>query len=108
MTQPVRLSQPGAAIDLLLTKLHNLDPLLFANTTGVGVGTETPAATAILEILSTTQGFLPPRMTTTQRSAITSPATGLLVYNTTTKSLEMYDGTAWDSYLANVVDGGTP
>jgi len=98
----------GATVDALLVKLTALNAKLFATSTGVGVGTETPAATALFEILSTTQGFLPPRMTTTQRNAITSPAAGLMIYNTTTLSLEMYDGTSWDTYLANIVDGGTP
>jgi len=36
-----------------------------------------------------------PRMTTTQRDAIPSPATGLLIFNTTTKKLGYYSGTAW-------------
>ena len=36
-----------------------------------------------IEINSTTQGFLPPRMTTTQRNAIATPAAGLIVYDTT-------------------------
>jgi hypothetical protein len=63
----------------------------------VGIGTSTPAASAKLEISSTTQGFLPPRMTTAQRDAISSPATGLTIYNTTLKSVEVYNGTAWYS-----------
>jgi hypothetical protein len=48
----------------------------------VSVGTSTPSATAKLQVDSTTQGFLPPRMTQAQRVAITSPATGLMVYQT--------------------------
>jgi hypothetical protein len=108
MTEPVRLTDTGATIDTQLIKLKALNLKLFANSASVGVGTETPAATALFEISSTTQGFLPPRMTTTQRNAITSPATGLIIYNTTTSALEMYDGAAWDTYLANIVDGGTP
>ncbi len=46
----------------------------------VGIGTASPVASAKLDITSTTQGFLPPRMTATQRAAITSPAVGLVVY----------------------------
>jgi len=41
-----------------------------------------PDASAMLDVKSTTQGFLPPRMTTTQRDAISSAATGLIIYNT--------------------------
>lgn len=52
-------------------------------------------ASALLDMVSTSQGLLPPRMTTTQRDAISSPATGLLIWNTTTGQLEDYNGTAW-------------
>lgn len=55
----------------------------------------TPDAAALLQADSTTQGFLPPRMTTTQRTAISSPPEGLVVYNTTTHKLSYYNGTAW-------------
>ena len=56
----------------------------------------TYAASARLQIDSTTQGFLMPRMTTTQRDAIATPATGLSIYNTTTNSVNYYNGTAWE------------
>lgn len=61
----------------------------------VGVGTATPVTTALLEMNSTTQGFLPPRMTTTQRDAIASPAEGLMIYNTTAHEPQFWNGTAW-------------
>ena len=61
----------------------------------VGIGTATPDASAKLDIASTTQGLLPPRMTTTQRNAIASPAEGLVIYNTTTKGLEFKSSTGW-------------
>ena len=62
----------------------------------VGVGTTTPNASAVLDVSSTTQGLLAPRMTTTQRNAIGSPATGLLVYQTDgTAGFYVYTGTAW-------------
>ncbi len=51
--------------------------------------------TAALEITSTTQGFLPPRMTTTQRNAISSPAQGLMLFDTTTATMWVYNGTSW-------------
>lgn len=50
---------------------------------------------AALEIDSSTKGFLPPRLTTAQRNAVPNPALGLIVYNTTTKKLNFYDGTQW-------------
>jgi uncharacterized protein (TIGR02145 family) len=48
---------------------------------------------ALLEVRSTTQGFLPPRMTTAEREAITNPATGVFIFNTTLNCLEMNMGT---------------
>jgi uncharacterized protein (TIGR02145 family) len=63
----------------------------------VGIGTTTPAASAQLDVSSTTKGFLPPRMTTTERNAITTPATGLVIFNTTTNSLEIRNSAAWVS-----------
>ena len=56
----------------------------------VGIGTSSP--NAALDVTSTTQGFLPPRMTTTQRNAISSPAVGLVIFNTTTNCLNFYVG----------------
>ena len=47
-----------------------------------GIGTTSPDASAKLDISSTTKGLLTPRMTSTQRAAISSPANGLLIYQT--------------------------
>lgn len=65
------------------------------NGAGVGIGTATPNASAKVEIASTTQGFLPPRMTTVQRDAIATPAAGLTIYNTTVNCLQWWNGTLW-------------
>ena len=67
----------------------------------VGIGT-TPDASSILDVSSTALGFLPPRMTTIQRDAISSPATGLVIYNTTTDLLNVYDGTSWGTVMPTV------
>jgi uncharacterized protein (TIGR02145 family) len=67
----------------------------------VGIGTNSPDASAQLELVSTTKGFLPPRMTTTQRNAITSPATGLVIFNTSTNSLEFKTSTGWDLLITS-------
>lgn len=75
----------------------------------VGIGTATPEATAQLDVSSITKGFLPPRMDSTQRNAIGSPATGLTIYNTTLKSVEVYNGTVWYSaahYIGESYGGG--
>lgn len=63
--------------------------------TTIRLGSNPQAASSVLDVQSTTQGFLPPRMTTTQRNAIATPATGLLVYDSTLLSLYQYNGTAW-------------
>ena len=68
----------------------------------VGIGTNTPAASAQLDISSTTKGLLTPRMTTVERDAIVSPATGLLIYNTTEGDFNFFNGTAWDKYLKDL------
>lgn len=64
----------------------------------VGIGTTSPVASAKLELSSTTMGFLPPRMTTTEINAIVSPAEGLVVYNLTLNVLCFYDGTGWKKF----------
>lgn len=62
----------------------------------VGVGTATPNVSALLDINSTTKGFLPPRMTASQRIAITSPSEGLLVYQTNASvGLYFYKKNVW-------------
>ena len=81
----------------------------------VGVGTTTPNASAALDITSTTKGLLIPRMTTAQRDAISSAATGLMVYQTDgTVGFYYYNGSSWAEVAAtsatysigDVVNGG--
>jgi hypothetical protein len=67
------------------------------NGQSVGIGIETPSASAILDVTSTTKGFLPPRMTNAQMVAIATPASGLVVYDTTNNKLCCYDGTSWQN-----------
>ena len=55
----------------------------------------TPHSSAIMDVSSTTKGFLPPRMTTTEKNAIATPATGLQVHDTTLNRPCFYDGTTW-------------
>jgi uncharacterized protein (TIGR02145 family) len=68
----------------------------------VGIGTETPHASATLDLTSSSQGFLPPRMTEAERNNITTPATGLMVYCTncgTDGELQVYNGSAWTNLV---------
>ena len=69
--------------------------LSITNDGNIGMGTISPNASALLDMTSTTQGLLPPRMTTTQKNAIASPAEGLQIYDSTAKSPAYYDGTNW-------------
>ena len=68
---------------------------------GIGVTTANMAASAQLDVSSTTKGFLPPRMTYAQRNAIVTPGAGLIVYCTDCGSNggepEFYNGAAWVS-----------
>jgi hypothetical protein len=63
----------------------------------VGIGTTSPNASAILDAQSTTKGVRFPNMTTTQKNAISSPAAGLVVFDTTLSKLAVYSGTAWQT-----------
>jgi hypothetical protein len=65
------------------------------NNGNIGINTTTDVASSKFTIDSTTQGFLPPRMTTTQKNAIATPAEGLMVYDTVLKRPCFYDGTSW-------------
>jgi hypothetical protein len=79
-----------------------------------GIGTTTPSPSAKLEVASSNQGFLPPRIALTATNAaspVTSPATGLLVYNTATTGTPpnnvapgyyYWNGSAWVAILSNI------
>jgi hypothetical protein len=73
----------------------------------LGVGTATPAFSAVLEASSTTQGFLPPRMTAAQRNAIaTSPsAAGLTIWCSNcgpSGELQVFNGSAWTNTIGGL------
>jgi hypothetical protein len=62
----------------------------------VGIGAAANAS-AILDVQSTTKGFRLPNMTTTQKNAISSPAAGLMVFDTTLAKACIYSGAAWET-----------
>jgi hypothetical protein len=73
-------------------------------TAQVRIGSNPIAASSVLDVQSTTQGFLPPRMTLAQRTAISSPAVGLIVYETgsvTSEGLWLNETTGWQQLLTN-------
>jgi len=59
----------------------------------VGINTDTPDASSILDLSSTEAGFLLPRMTMAEKNAISNPAKGLMVFDTTNNTLEVNTGT---------------
>ncbi len=77
----------------------------------IGIGTINPDASAVLDMTSTSQGVLIPRMTTIQREAVATPVIGLQVYDTDTKSVWSYNGAAWANGTGGpgkFIDGGAP
>ena len=77
-------------------------------TTGsVGIGTTSPSASAALEISSTSKGLLLPRMTTTQRNSIAQPPAGLVIYNTTTNTVQGYGGSSAEWLNTNATYAGS-
>lgn len=86
----------------------------FTGNAQTGIGTTTPSPSAKLEVASSNQGFLPPRIALTATNAaspVTSPATGLLVYNTATTGTApnnvapgyyYWNGSAWVAILSNI------
>jgi len=86
----------------------------FTGNAQTGIGTTTPSPSAKLEVASSNQGFLPPRIALTATNAaspVTSPATGLLVYNTATTGTApnnvapgyyYWNGSAWVAVLSTI------
>ncbi len=84
--------QSGGTIDAGSSKTGTV-----YRTGSVGIGSNTtPNTNSLLDLNSTTKGFLPPRMTSTQRNALTTPA-GLVVYNSTDNRLDVLQNTTWRS-----------
>ena len=97
-------------LDVIVIEPNSFANAIYLKTTdNIGIGTASPASSALVDMSSTTKGFLPPRMTTTQRNLISSPATGLTIYNTTKSCNESYNGSSWVSnthYIGENYGGG--
>jgi len=63
--------------------------------TQVGIGTSNPDTSALLDITTTTQGLLIPRMTNVERQAISDPQPGLMVFDTVSDTFMVYNGSGW-------------
>jgi len=90
----------SATTTLLVENSSGTDLLKVIDDGQVLVNVQSAEASAKLQIDSTTKGFLPPRMTTTERNAIEATA-GLIVYDTTDNNLKCYDGRSWTKFLIN-------
>jgi len=75
---------------------NNTERLRISSTGNVGIGA-TANASALLDVQSTTKGVRMPNMTTTEKNAISSPAAGLIVFDTTLAKLCVYSGSAWQT-----------
>ena len=83
------------------TGAFNNNQLLIHSSGSIGIGTSSPHSSALLDITSTTKGFLPPRMTTAQVAAISAPANGLLVYDSDVGRYRAYQGNSWQEILTS-------
>jgi uncharacterized protein (TIGR02145 family) len=85
----------------------------FSQSPGMAINTDgaTPHASAMLDVSSTTKGFLPPRMTNAQKTAIASPVAGLLIWCSncgTAGELQIYNGTTWTNFVGGTASAGKP
>jgi hypothetical protein len=89
----------GSTLQSAFTDTLSLERLKIytPSTVSVIIGGNTANASALLQVDSTAQGFLPPRMTTTQKNAIGTPAAGLIVYDTTLNKLCLRTASAWET-----------
>jgi hypothetical protein len=82
-----------------------LSALSFNAFSQVGIGTNTPHNSAILDVAATDKGIVFPKMTSAQRIAISSPVVGLYVFDTNTNSLWIYNGSLWVNTVAEASFG---
>src|SRR4051812_34504600 len=92
-----------ALISVLVFRLSSV----YAQGVSINSSGTIPDNSAMLDIGSTNKGALVPRMVTSQRDAISAPATGLIIYNTDCNALNIYNGTAWIS-IGNIGGINTP
>lgn len=90
-----------ASLLLLLTSIR-----LFAQ--AVGIGTATPHPSAMLDVQATGKGLLVPRMTQIEVNAITAPAQGLMIFNTSSNSFQYFNGTQWNNLSHSGIVSGSP
>ena len=80
---------------LLPFLLFICNSIIIAQNVGINSSGAAPDNSAMLDVSSTTKGFLMPRMTTAQMQLITSPVSGLMVFNTDCGTIQFYNGSYW-------------
>jgi hypothetical protein len=90
---------------LLICIFAHLHICTFAQSVAINTDGSAAHTSAILDVKSVNKGMLAPRMTTAQRTAIATPAAGLLVYDTDTNSFWYYNGSAWSNLSASGIGG---
>ncbi|MCB2218977.1 MAG: DUF1566 domain-containing protein [Bacteroidetes bacterium] len=96
----ISIDENNNSSDKVFRVVHNENEELFRvqENGSVGIGTSSPASSAILEANSTEKGFLPPCMTEAQRDAISNPVAGLQIFNTSTNQPNYYNGSIWMNF----------
>lgn len=94
----------AAAVVTLFSLQYAAAQNIFPSTGSAGIGTTTPTPSSLLEIKSTKKGLLISRMTKTQRDAIASPATGLLIYQTDNTPGFYYYNAGWKAVTPSAND----
>jgi uncharacterized protein (TIGR02145 family) len=80
---------------------------------GIAINTDgsTPHTSAMLDVSSTSKGFLPPRMTNAQKSALAMPLAGMIIWCSdcgTLGELQIYNGTSWTNFVGGAASAGKP
>lgn len=79
----------------LAFRVNNGEVMRFSTSGSVGIGTNSPSTSALLELSANDGGVLLPRLTTAERNAIGTPSDWLLIFNTTTEQFEFFNGASW-------------
>jgi hypothetical protein len=98
----------SATTALLVQNSSGNEALRVNDALSVGIGVSSINASAKLQVDSTTQGFLPPRVTTIQKNTVATPVAGLEVYDSTTNTPNYYNGTTWVEVASNQTTGLSP
>jgi hypothetical protein len=80
---------------IIISFVFGLSVYSVCNAQTIGIGAPSPNSSAVLEVQSNSKGMLIPRMTSAQRAAISSPATGLMVFDNTTGSFWFKSAGNW-------------